>query len=448
MKCKNCKAVLKKGEKLCPSCGEPVKQRKKLPIWVMAMIITVAVLGTLAGATAIWWNQADVESFKEGWTLVLNLFDAPDNDVYYKDSYSVSAEKAVKWREKKIAAVGGVTLTNGELQAYYWMNVYDFLNNYGYYAVYAGLDYTKPFDSQACPESDGTWQHFFLDDALLNWHKYQSMALLAEEEGIELSEELQNDLDNLRAQMAQSAVNAGFPTIDAMLQADMGPGVTYEDYYSYAETYHKGYQYFEKCYEEAVEQITDEMLETYFAANESTFAESGVTKTSGDVYDVRHVLIVPEGGTEDSDGNMTYSEEEWEACRAKAQALLDEWLEGEATEDTFAQLAVQHSEDSNTASSGGLYESLTSTSNVQEDIQDWYTKKGRQVGEYGLVKSDSGYHILYMSAIEEQWIRASRDALLSDAANSIAAEAMEAYPIRVLYKDIVLGVVDLSQTES
>lgn len=446
MKCKNCKAVLKKGEKTCSSCGTPVKAKKPLPVWAWAVIITVSILGILTASTAIWWSTEKVESFKEGWTLVKNLFDRPENNVYYKDSYSASGEKVAAWADKKIASVGGVTLTNGELQVYYWMNVYDFLNNYGYYAVYAGLDYTKPFDTQSCPETEGSWQHFFLDDALLNWRKYQSMALLAEKEGLELSEDAQKELDTLRQSLAQQTVDSGYPSIDAMLQADMGAGVTYEDYYSYMETYYKGYQYFEKRYEAAGDAITTETLETYFTANQTDLAESGVTKESGDQYDIRNVLITPEGGVKDTAGNVTYSEEEWEACRKKAQELLDEWLAGEHTEETFAAMAKEHSKDTDTKANGGLYTALDRDSGAMEQIQNWFLEKGRQEGDYTLVKSDKGYHILYMSKIEAEWIRTCRDGLLSQAAETIASEAMSQYPIRVLYRDIVLSVVDLNQT--
>lgn len=452
MKCRNCKAELKEGATVCPACGEPTKQaakkpKKKLSTWVMALIITVSVLGVLAGAVAIWWSIADVESFSEGWQLILNAFDPPENDVYYKDSYSVSAKKAAKWREKVVANVGGEQLTNGELQVYYWMNVYEFLKNYGTYAAYVGLDYTLPLDEQTCIDTEGSWQHFFLDDALMNWNRYQAMALLAQKAGMELSEDVQEELDGLRKTMAQAAVEAGFSSIDAMLQCDMGPGCTFDDYYSYSRTYQMGYLYFREKYDAAEAAIDDARLEAYFTANEDTLAESGITKESGYLYDVRHILIAPEGGTEDGDGNVTYTDEEWEACRAAAQAVLDEWLAGEATEESFAVLANEHSIDTGSNTNGGLYEGLDTDTNFVQEYKNWYLADGRKVGDYGLVKSDYGYHIMYLSDVEEEWIAASREGILTEVSSNITKEAMDAYSIQVDYKNIVLGVVDLSQTQ-
>lgn len=454
MKCRECKAELKEGVTKCPSCGTPVKkadkepEKKRLPIWAWATIITLSVLVVLVGSLAIWWACADVESFGEGWQMTVNLFDPPENDVFYKDSYTVSDKKAAKWNDKVVATVGDAELTNGELQAYYWMNIYDFLNNYGYYAVYAGLDYTKPLDEQICPETeDGTWQHFFLDDALLSWHKYQALALLADKEGVGLSEEMQKDLDNLRSVMAQQAVNSGFTSIDAMLRQDMGAGVTYEDYYSYTEVYYKGYSYFEKLYDQAVADIDEEALEAYFKTNASSLEEDGITKESGKLYDVRHILIAPEGGSKDDSGKMTYSQEEWEACQASAQKILDEWLAGEATEETFAALAQEHSIDSGSNSNGGLYEGLDKDANFVQPYKDWYLDESRKEGDYGLVKSDYGYHIMYFSGAEEEWKAACREGILTEKANEIAQNAMEAYPISVTYKDIVIGYVDLAANQ-
>lgn len=422
----------------------PKKWYQKLKTWHWAVAITLAFVVLLVSTVGIWWACADVESFKEGWSLVCNLFDEPDNDVFYKDSYTVSDKKAEKWGDKVVAKVGDKELTNSMLQVYYWMNTFDSLSNNGQYLMAQGLDYSKPLDEQYYDEYGGTWQQFFLDDALRNWHNYQAMGLLAEQAGLELSDAMKSDLQNLRLNLAQSASSAGFPSIDAMLKNDMGAGCTYGAYEAYMRTYYTGYLYFEAEYDKASAAITEEVLEEYFNTNKDKLAENKITKESGNYYSVRHILIVPEGGNKDSSGKITYSEEEWEECRKAAQKILDDFLAGDVTETAFAVLANKNSDDTGSNANGGLYENLTKDDNFVEPFKKWYLDETRKSGDTGLIKTEWGYHVMYFVQGEPQWKTISRNRILSSAVEDIVKIAREQFPIEVTYKNIVLGYVDLT----
>lgn len=428
-------------EELQPLAEEP--KRKKVKWWQIVLVSLAGLILLLSLTVAVWWSIAGVKSFGEGWKMVTELFVPRENNVYYKDSYSVDEKKAQKNRDKVVATIGDYKLTNGMLQIYYWNNVYDFLENYGYYAVYMGMDYTQPLDQQNHPEEDGTWQHYFLDKALNNWHAYQSMALMAQKEGIQISKEMQDSLDNLRQTLTSAALQNGFASIDAMIQSDMGPGCTFDDYYSYTKTYYEGYMYYSKMSEGI--DTTQAAIDAYFTAHEAELKEAGVTKESGNNYDVRHILIEVTGGTKGEDGKTVYSDEDWENCRVKAQKLLDDWLAGEHTEDTFAKLAGEHSADGGSKENGGLYTGLDKNTSFVKEFVDWYMADGRKVGDYGLVKTDYGYHIMYCSAIEAKWVEACRQGLLTDAYADILDAAMDEFPMDVNYKNIVLGVVDMSK---
>lgn len=63
--------------------------------------------------------------------------------------------------------------------------------------------------------------------------------------------------------------------------------------------------------------------------------------------DVRHILIGA------ADANITPTEEQYEQAKAKAEELLAQWEAGDATEDSFAQLAQENSADTSSASNGG-----------------------------------------------------------------------------------------------
>lgn len=409
---------------------------------VLASAAVLVLLTCLS--VVVYWGVVGVTSFAEGIQRISTLLQPKENNVYRKASYSVSDEKALQKSDQVVAKIGDTELTNGLLQIFYWMDVYEYLEDYGYYAVYYGLDYTQPLDQQTCKDTEGTWQHFFLDKSILNWHSYQALAMMAEAEGVPLEEELQADLDGLRASLTEAVLESDYQSIDAMLQADMGPGCTFENYYRYMDAYYRAYSYLEHKLGKV--EITDAMLQEYFDAHAEELAEDGISKESGDVKDVRHILIAVEGGTENEDEVMEYTDEEWEACRKEAQAVLDEWLAGEATEESFTELTYVYSEDTGSNTNGGLYENLDSESGFVQEFVDWYMDESRKPGDYGLIRTEYGYHVMYFVKSEAQWLRNCRRGVMADLTSDVLKEAREQYPIdEIEYKKIALGVVDLSQ---
>lgn len=105
--------------------------------------------------------------------------------------------------------------------------------------------------------------------------------------------------------------------------------------------------------------------------------------------DVRHILIL---GDKDSDDKI--SDEEYETARVKAQELLDQYNNGKKTEETFAKLATDNTEDPGSKENGGLYEKVYKGEMVEE-FEDWVFDETRQTGDTGLVKTSYGYHVMY-----------------------------------------------------
>ena len=115
--------------------------------------------------------------------------------------------------------------------------------------------------------------------------------------------------------------------------------------------------------------------------------------------DVRHILVnVAKSGEDD-----TSTDEDWEACETAINEILEEWEASDKTEDTFAQMATDHSEDPGSAENGGLYEDVYKGQMVTA-FNDWCFDESRQVGDYGVVKTEYGYHLIYFSGYgEEYW---------------------------------------------
>lgn len=152
--------------------------------------------------------------------------------------------------------------------------------------------------------------------------------------------------------------------------------------------------------------LAGELTEEAFA--ELVKKNSDDTQTAGngglytDLYagclgevDVRHILIMPEGGKKAEDGSTVYTEEEWNAALADAQKILDEWLAGDKSEDSFAALANKHSDDQNgKVTNGGIYTDVVRGQMVKP-FENWCFDPARQAGDYGIVKTQYGYHIMY-----------------------------------------------------
>lgn len=359
---------------------------------------------------------------------------AEKEPLYQRDSYTGEALDVRAARDTAVATMGDAKLTNGLLQIYYWMDVYSFISNYSSYLSSYGLDINKPLDEQKA--NVGSWQHYFLSGALEGWHHYQALVLAAEEAGIKIAPEHQEELDKLYDDLKKKAEDGKYESVDAMIQSDAGPGCTAEDYYRYNELYYTGYSYFNEMLRRI--EVTDDMIEKYFTENEASLGVNGINKKSGDSCMVRHILI--EVGEEKTDAD-------WETCRQTAQKLLDDWLAGDATEDSFSELAKEHSADPGSKEEGGMYKGLTSQTSFVQEFKDWYLEEGRKVGDYGLVKTSYGYHLMYFSGTEPIWVYYCREAVTDEEASKIITNAVEKYEMVVNYDDILLGEVKLTTTE-
>ena len=123
----------------------------------------------------------------------------------------------------------------------------------------------------------------------------------------------------------------------------------------------------------------------------------GSTDNSFPMVNVRHILIQPthaDGEAEDAhaDGEA-YSAEELAAAKKSAEELLAQWKSGEASEDSFAALANEHSADGD-GTTGGLYENVYPGQMVAS-FNDWCFDSSRKPGDTGIVETTYGFHVMY-----------------------------------------------------
>ncbi len=139
---------------------------------------------------------------------------------------------------------------------------------------------------------------------------------------------------------------------------------------------------------------------------------------------VRHILVKAEADTE---GN--YTDEAKAAAKARAEEILAEYEAGEKTEESFAALAEQYSEDGGSNTKGGLYENVPRGQMVAE-FED-FCFAGHKPGDTGIVYGESssyaGYHVMYY--VGEGQLYSSNIAqseLQSEAMDSWTSELSEA----------------------
>ena len=424
MKCRFCGTTIRKQDTACPSCGKQNPQ-PQIPAAYQKMKQTAVAFGFIAALSAL--AVVLLVAMLSGWDIgrSFRALMPRENDVYYKDSYTVSDRKAAHKRGQVVATMGDLQLTNGQLQVYYWMQVRDFAENYGSTTAALTLDYSQDFANQRYTDSVTTWQQFFLESALEMWQTNQAFAALAAEAGYTLPAERQQYLDTLPAELEQAAAKNGYADAQAMLQNELGAGVCVADYVSYLRVYYTGYLYFRQLYDQI--QPTDAEIQKYYEENLSDFTQAGITETAGNYVDVRHILIPVRANTAEG----------WDACRQEAEAVLTQWESGGLTESEFILLAATHSQDEGTASRGGLLLDLT-RGDMEDSFGDWCFAPERQAGDYGLVKTSYGYHIVYFVNTEAVWHAEARTALIQTMGRELVEQTLGNYVLDVNYKKIVL----------
>ena len=141
------------------------------------------------------------------------------------------------------------------------------------------------------------------------------------------------------------------------------------------------------------EQISGYYVLMFNSKNDNTFA----------LANVRHILVDFEGGSYDSTtGITTYSDEEKATAKAAADEIYNEWKNGAATEESFAALANEKSDDGD-GTTGGLVENVYPGRTVP-NFENWCFGD-RKIGDTDIVESEYGYHIMFYCGDSETTYR-------------------------------------------
>lgn len=164
----------------------------------------------------------------------------------------------------------------------------------------------------------------------------------------------------------------------------------------------------------------------YLMTREPGRDESQTINVRHILFNVEDHLSVDAASATDEDKTAALEE-----CRKLAQAALDEWQNGDATEDSFAEMAGKLSEDPGSNTNGGLYSNVGEGEMVAT-FNDWCFDASRQTGDYGIVETDYGVHVMFFSgAGDPAWKASVISALRSEKFDSWYQEQSELYTVEV-----------------
>jgi len=237
-----------------------------------------------------------------------------------------------------VATIGDHKLNTVEFNYYYNDTINDFYSSYAEYEQYGqsaadyimaleGMDVTLPLNEQIKDQETGTtWADYFVETALERAKSDYVLCDLAEDEGFELPEDDKTDIETTITNIGTYATIYGYSNANQYLRAVYGNGSSAKSYKAYAERQATATAYKEAHQESlqydaaAIGEYEKDKSADY---NSYTYSYAYLSYT-----DFRH------GGTEDENGNTTYTDEENAAAR-EAVKFAAETL---ATSETLEQL--------------------------------------------------------------------------------------------------------------
>ena len=276
--------------------------------------------------------------------------------------------------------VGEHKLSPAMFNLYYGSSYQNFYSTYADY-ITLFFDPETPLDEQIYDEATGqTWADYFSSEAENSMVWAYSLYDLAVEEGLTLTEEEQQTIDDTIASFKEAATSYGYSTANGYLNAAFGDGVDTKLYREFLEV-----QLLASSY-------SDQKLESFSFTDEEKYAFYAENKDLYDLVSVEYVYIdgtPEEETTTDEEGNETTvepTEEETQAAMDAAKAEADELAAG--------------GYDAISEASPNVLSNYTQTSlgyTLPTDVVEWAFDEARAAGDIEVFESTSGYNVVYFS---------------------------------------------------
>ena len=286
------------------------------------------------------------------------------------------------------ATINGVKHTAAEVNYYVGAQYVYFVNQYGSYASYFGLDTSygvSGLANQVYDESDGTtWLDYFKQAALSQMSQVQAFTDYANANNITLTEDEIAEVDEEISYISENAASYGYKNADAYFAANYGTGVTTK----LVRQCLLDSSLASKAYTEKSESFTytDEELEDYYQSQDGDY----------DYFTYLYYTVTAETvTTADADGNETtdVTDETMAAAQEKAEAILASFGESKAKTAEEAETALN--EAIAAAGEDGTASTASSTRGSSLGVYKDFMKSASALGEGTVVENSSstGYSI-------------------------------------------------------
>ncbi|MBR1854852.1 MAG: peptidyl-prolyl cis-trans isomerase [Lachnospiraceae bacterium] len=373
--------------------------------------------------------------------------------------------------------VNGIDVSREEFDYYYSNTVNSYLNSYGAYLSYFGLDVNADFATQAYTDTL-TWKDYFEQMTVDSLKTYKGIQ--ADASAASFVYDTTSGVEDFKSSLKENAKEAGVSTGEYLKQrfgeyATMGGITKYmaegiyisayvdekikefqptdeeiQDYYDQNKAnYDSVDYYFETFYAEiSGEDATEEQIETAMnqASADANAALDSITQTGNLMVNEDKSAVSSlyadwlfdedrsEGDKtviEDTDGKAyhvlsfvkRYLNEDPTVNAYvlitednNGQEILDEWNAGEATVERFQELVKKYD---TTGATDGYYENIV-PSNMEAEVEEWLSNSARQAGDVGLIvpeNSDASYVMYYVGLGEASWKASIINILSNQSAN-------------------------------
>lgn len=284
---------------------------------------------------------------------------------------------------KTFVTVGDEKLTKVEYDYYFYTTMNDYINQYGMYLSYMGLDVNGDISAQMYSETM-TWKDYF-DEMTVEAIK-QSKSLKKDAEANGFTADVQKDYDTFIQNQKDAASEMGL-TYSEYIKKAFGPYATEKRITPFVKEAAMVSQYYDKV--EAEKKPTDEDMEKYYAENSQSYDSVNYRLFTIDAELPTAPTELADPVEEAEENAENGEEKEYEPSEAEIQKAMED---AKAVAESKLETVAEEGE----RTEGARYSTLVTV------LRDWLFEDGRKAGDKEIIE-DSSYNRYYVIWFEARY---------------------------------------------